>query len=157
MNEHLTAEQARALFDLDLESGILRWRITKSGVTCGAIAGSFNCDGYRKVIVNGVAYSEHRLIWLHAYGCWPTNQLDHINGERADNRPSNLREATPSQNTANRRGVKGVTLHRSGKYQAQIKWRGRSHYLGLYATEAEARAAYLSASRRLHGEFGAAA
>lgn len=80
---------------------------------------------------------------------------DHINGNGLDNRRSNLRPATPGQNAANRKatrsdGVKGVTFHKkSGKWQAAIAKR----YLGLFATQEEAAAAYDAAARDLWGDY----
>lgn len=102
-------------------------------------------------------YLAHRLAWLFCYGDWPEGQIDHINRVRSDNRLSNLRIATASENQMNVRGrgpfKKGVTLHETQRFQAQIKRDGRNYYLGLYDTEAEANAAYGGASKVLFGEF----
>lgn len=82
---------------------------------------------------------------------------DHINCNTLDNRRSNLREATASQNGANRRPwrklPKGVYLEKSGKWRAQIKALHKVHYLGLFNTMDEAKAAYDKAASELHGEF----
>jgi HNH endonuclease/AP2 domain len=83
--------------------------------------------------------------------------VDHVNGNGLDNRRSNLRAATTSQNAMNRRPqgrhLKGVTRLPSGRWQAGIKHEGRSLHLGMFATEVEAAAAYDAAARRLFGEF----
>jgi hypothetical protein len=66
--------------------------------------------------LTGVLYREHRLAWLYMTGEWPTHEIDHINGDRVDNRFCNLREATASENRWNSRkrvnntsGYKGVS------------------------------------------------
>lgn len=100
----------------------------------------------------------HRII----AGTPPSAQTDHIDGNGINNRRSNLRDATPSQNMHNQRisaantsGAKGVYFNKAtGKWQAQIHLGGKKHYLGRFSSVAEAAAAYSSASTHFHGEFG---
>jgi len=94
-------------------------------------------------------------------GAWPKHQIDHHNLDKADNRWRNLREATRSQNQANRRahsnsrsGIKGVYLEgRSGRWRAQVQHKGRTHNLGRFDTAEEARAAYATAAAATFGEY----
>ena len=85
--------------------------------------------------------------------------LDHINGNKLDNRACNLRHVTATQNSVNRgprpgSRFKGITLHKSrGKWQAVIKSGGRQFYLGLFETDVDAAKAYDQAARIYHGEF----
>lgn len=85
---------------------------------------------------------------------------DHINWATLDNRRSNLRIATRAQNTQNSRkpitntsGYKGVTRHRTGKWQAQIGANGQSKYLGLFSTPELAHAVYCAAALEIHGQY----
>lgn len=103
------------------------------------------------------ALAMHRLI-MNA----PTDRdVDHINGDSLDNRRSNLRVATESENGANREpnrvnssGYKGVTWQKNiGKWQAQIKCRGKNIYLGLYDDPANAALAYDSKALEVFGDF----
>lgn len=88
-------------------------------------------------------------------------QVDHVSGNGLDNRRSNLRLATASQNRCNTglrsnntSGIKGVTWDKyNRKWRAQIRWLGKVQYLGCYADKAEAQAAYAVASEKFHGEF----
>lgn len=88
-------------------------------------------------------------------------QVDHINGNRLDNRRSNLRLVLQSENKLNVRrhrdnksGFKGVSLHRpTGKWIAFIMARGKHKYLGLFQTPEAAHARYCEAADELHGEF----
>lgn len=104
----------------------------------------------------------HRLAWLLHYGSWPSRHIDHINGDRADNRIANLRECDDAENQQNLRaataasksGLLGVTTrtYRNGavRYAASIQVDGTKRYLGVYGTPEEAHSAYRAAKRQLH-------
>jgi len=104
-------------------------------------------------------YYAHRLAWLYVHGKWPPAEIDHKDCDPANNRISNLRLATHAQNAANahlRRtstsGLKGAYRHQK-KWLAQITYNGRRIYLGVFDTDKEAHAAYVAASKDLHGSF----
>lgn len=99
----------------------------------------------------------HRMAWIHANGAIEMEMIDHINGDRTDNRLCNLRQATRSINTQNikranslsRHGMLGITPnHKSWKTSISIN--GKQRYLGTFKTAGEAQAVYLSAKRELH-------
>src|SRR5687768_770720 len=109
----LTAEKLRELMDYNPDTGVFLYRKRRGRRSAGLEAGSI-VKGYRLISL-GKQYSAHRLAWLYVYGEWPAGDLDHINCVRDDNRIANLREATDSQNNANRTlapknssGFKGV-------------------------------------------------
>lgn len=86
--------------------------------------------------------------------------VDHIDGNRLDNRRTNLRVCTQTENSRNRRrhtnntsGYKGVSKRPSGSYRAQIKVDGKKIHLGTFASAEEAHKAYCNAARKYHGEF----
>ncbi|MEY9198643.1 hypothetical protein ABIA16_003759 [Sinorhizobium fredii] len=158
----ITRERAIELFSYDPDTGLLTWRATKGKVKAGSFAGAIQANGYLRVQVDGLFYASHRLIWLMVYGEWPSNDIDHINGIRDDNRLANLREATRSQNLMNTRvrsdsstGVKGVRVKR-GRYQARIKVNGKEISVGTYDTLGEAADARRSAEEKIHGMFARA-
>jgi len=111
--------------------------------------------------INKRLYRAHRLAWFHTYGAWPAGDLDHVNGNRADNRLTNLREASRSENCWNSRksknntsGFKGVFWSVArGKWYAQILVDYRTHNLGYFPTAEAAATAYAEAAARLHGKF----
>lgn len=106
--------------------------------------------------VGGHIVSLHRFLMGSPAGF----EVDHIDGDGLNNRRSNLRCATRSQNQHNRRpnkgsGPKGVAWHkRDQKWQARIMLNGKHHWLGNFSTAEEASLAYAEASQRLHGDFG---
>ena len=158
----LTYEEVKEMFDYDLEKGILIWktRPVNSKYLIGTIAGWINkSSGYVLVKVKRKHYSSHRVIWLWMTGKWPENQIDHINGIRNDNRFCNLREATSSQNNANKSkrnstGYKGIKKCKNhNKWESRIKINGKNAYLGSYDTPEEAHAAYVAKAKELFGEY----
>ena len=91
----------------------------------------------------------------------PPSDIDHINGDRGDNRWSNLRPATRSLNMGNvpkyrnnKSGLKGVTWRGDkGMWRANITINYRSIHLGYFLTKEQAYAAYLAASQETFGEY----
>ncbi len=129
----------------------------------GMLAGQIDRHGYRYIGINGLVYWSHRLAWYMHYGVWPANQIDHINMDFTDDRIVNLREATMTQQRANQRvrrdsksGLKGAQQTATGKWVARITAHGVKHRIGLFATAEEAHAAYVTAAKRLFGDFARA-
>lgn len=131
----------------------------------GSTVGSMHPKGYvwvcRMEGGRNVNYMAHRLAWLWMTGEWPSLQIDHINGQRNDNRWSNLRLATAHQNqwntgvrADNTSGFKGVTRPAGRtKWHAYINDRGKRRYIGSFHTAEEANEAATNARRAAHGEF----
>lgn len=120
----------------------------------GAI-GTRDKDGYLKIRHNGKMFMAHRLAWMFHYGEMPNQFIDHINGEKSDNRISNLRLASAKLNAQNIRkpmidnkvGMLGVTYEKSrSKYRADIYVNGKANFLGRFITANEAHEVYLKAS-----------
>lgn len=152
------ADYLRGLFEYDSETGILTWRGSddpqrrpRPGVSAGSPAGSVNSHGYRQVRIDGRLYKAHRIIWKITTGEDPRDEIDHQNRDRSDNRWSNLREATRSENAINR-GLptsspsRGVSWNRRDqKYQARVQRGGRSRSLGYFTSPDQARLAWEAA------------
>jgi hypothetical protein len=116
--------------------------------------------GYLYIGIDYQQHYAHRLAWLIAYGEPVPTQIDHIDGDRANNRTTNLRPVNHADNAANAKphrgsitGVKGVRPHHSGAFQAYIARNGKFYVLGNFATLEEAEAVRRSAAERLHGKF----
>jgi hypothetical protein len=170
--EALTAEYVRQILYYNPETGEFRWKErTPDMFLNGRRHGTWNTryagkspafwefGGYRRIVVNGRGYQAHRIAWLWMTGELPKEQIDHINGEKIDNRFANLRQATPAQNAHNTKSrrrdrLKGAYfVPRLGKWQALICSNWKQKHLGYFQTEQEAHAAYRAAAICQHGEF----
>lgn len=150
------------LFDYSPNSGDLLWKNPPSNLSHlkGSIAGCLS-DGYRKIDIYGMRLYAHRIVWLIFYGSEPDGFVDHINGNRSDNRISNLRIVTVTQNAWNSKmrrnntsGVKGVSWHSpSGKWIARIRVCGKRKSIGSFDNIEDAKVAINKARLELHGEF----
>jgi len=151
----LTRARLRELLHYDRDTGEFRWwKRVGDEVELGAVA------GHVEIRVDERAYPAHQLAWFYTTGRWGRPMIDHRDGNSTNNRRTNLRLASPSQNTANRRpgnnrsGYKGVDFHRRlERWRAVICNKGRRIYLGSFTTPEAAHAAYAAAARELFGEF----
>jgi hypothetical protein len=156
----VTRARLRALLYYDAQTGEFHWLKRMSArIRAGDLAGTLTEDGYRRIWIEGRQYRAHRLAWLYMTGEWCPLLIDHRDGNPSNNRWSNLRKATLSQSNANRRvprnnrcGLKGVSRKGSG-WRAAIHKNKRKHYLGIFPTPQAAHAAYVTAARKLFGEF----
>lgn len=141
-------------------TGKLSWRVaTSRAVKVGQEAGSIVLTGHRQVKVLGQVYQAYQLIWCMMYGTWLDTWIDHEDNDPDNNRISNLRPASPSQNACNKRlrsdsvtELKGVSKHGS-KRRARI-WDGkRNKSLGSFTSPKHAAQAYDKAALEIQGEF----
>ena len=159
----VTQEYLIRTYAYDPQDGKFRHRgQTANRITPWSVAGFVNEKGYRVIKVKGKAYKAHRLAWMYVYGEWPNGQIDHINGDKEDNRIANLRIVTDSENrqncikpqSNNQSGYRGVKIDprpgRVKRFDATIKINGQKIYLGTFLTAEEAYEAYLAAKVKLH-------
>ena len=158
----ITAERLRELLHYDPETGIFRrLAVPTNRVKSCDIAGTPDDKGYLLIKIDLRMYKAHRLAWLYMTGAWPEDKIDHIDLDKANNRFVNLREATDSQNEANKRmlrnntsGYRGVSWHkRDKKWIAQIWVAGKKRHLGYSDCPAAAHFAYIVAADMAFGEF----
>ncbi len=148
----------RLALDFNPNTGIFRWAEKRANIQIGDVAGCVNAKGYMYVGLGGKLYRANRLAWLYVHGTQPTGQVDHINGDRIDNRIDNLRDVTGTINQRNRlRGNRGSSSRLLGvswhpgtsKWRSQISINRQTRHLGLFDTETAAHAAYLDAKAKL--------
>ncbi|MGL5456720.1 MAG: HNH endonuclease signature motif containing protein [Citrobacter telavivensis] len=147
MYEHL-----RELLELDEASpSFLRWKVKPSRpIAKGAPALAYvRPDGYMSGKVKGKVYYTHRVVFFLHYGYMP-EEVDHIDGNRANNNPSNLRDASRQQNMQNMK-ARGYSFDRHhNKFRARIYLNNKEIILGYFDKEEEAREAYLQGKRKYH-------
>lgn len=155
----ITLEYLHRVLDYNPGSGLFTWVSARPKVRVGAVAGTTHRKGHVEIEIDAKCYLAHRLAWFHVYGVWPKDQIDHRDMNKSNNRLDNLREATNSQNGANKKryknnksGYKGV-CYNTGKWLAQIKHGGVVRHLGRFDDPQDAHRAYAKAAAELHGEF----
>jgi hypothetical protein len=155
----LTAAQLKETLDYDPKTGLFVWKIRPSrAVKAGDVAGCVEKRiGYITIGIAGYIYKAHRLAWLYVHEGWPKGLIDHINGNKADNRIDNLRDVFAAGNSQNVRkpnrrnksGFMGVIWFQN-KWRASMSVNGKSKWLGDYSTPEEAHQVYLEAKRKYH-------
>ena len=157
----VTASQLREQVEYNPETGVFMRRVDCPRSPAGKRLGWRYPNGYLGFRVHTQKYLSHRLAWLYVYGEWPDGDIDHINGDRSDNRIANLRRATKSQNMANRlpqvnntSGVRGVVFDKAtGKWMAYMQKERQFINLGRYETKEAAGAARQAAFTAAFAEF----
>jgi hypothetical protein len=159
----LTIERLKALLKYDPETGSWTYGVSRRGLPAGKKAGYTRDDGYVCLMVDRRRYRSSRLAVFYMTGEWPSEEVDHIDRDKSNNRWANLRVASRSDNQANnpayannKIGVKGVYPFKSSKrnpYTAQIRHGGKTYHLGVFATIEDASRAYVAAAEKAFGEF----
>lgn len=158
----LTMDRLKEFLAYYPDAGIFVWQKTsnRNGGKAGTQAGYLR-DGYLVIKLDRRAYMAHRLAYFYMHGKWPSHQIDHISGDRLDNRAVNLRPATNTQNRwnvgtykNNSSGIRGVCWKPNIKrWVARIGTLEGRKTLGTFKTKEEAAAVYADAARKYHGEF----
>lgn len=155
----ITQDYLAECFTYDPTTGVLTWkkrplshfknapgmRVFNSRFA-GMAAGSRNRLGYTIVRVGGKGCGAHRLIWLLQTRAWPPEDIDHVDGDKSNNRFANLRAVSHAKNmknttlcARNTSGTVGVSWYKPPKkWRAQIQVSGRSKHLGYFTNKAEA-------------------
>jgi hypothetical protein len=158
----ITQSELKQILHYDLDTGLFTWLVDKSrAIKAGTVAKNLNQKGYCRIKINGQEYLAHRLAWLYVNGVMPKDGIDHINNIKTDNKITNLREATHSQNMRNRlltvrnnTGYKGVSFcKRAKKFKVGITFNNKQIHLGYFSDAKSASLAYESYGKKLHGEF----
>jgi len=151
--------QTKELFEY--RNGILFWKVSPNKkIRIGLIAGYLGKYGYVNVGFNRSSYRAHRIIFLMHYGYLP-KYLDHINGNRSDNRIENLRKCNASENSRNAKlfktntsGVKGLWFDKlNNKWKVELRLNSVKLSFGRYSDFELAELVAIEARNKYHGEF----
>jgi len=150
----LTQSELKSILDYDPTTGIFTWiDVPKNTYLIGKQAGAIHKHGYPCITIKGSKFMAHRLAFLWMQGQFPKEYVDHIDGNRSNNKWSNLRTATMRENGQNQ------AIHRMGHkpgthllkkklvkpWESYIELRGKRVHIARFQTEDEAYASYLGA------------
>ncbi|NWD65774.1 DUF1937 family protein [Pseudomonas sp. IPO3774] len=144
-------------------TGVFTWVIGRSRTAAGSVANTKDRKGYLKAVIDKKPYYLHRLAFLFMVGEFPPDLVDHINGDRADNRWCNLRPVTYLENARNQKlnsgnltGVRGVSWDERSSWKAYAYQNNRQIFLGRFDSLFEAAAARRSfeLQHKYHGNHG---
>jgi len=158
----LTLERLRAIF-YEYDGVLYNW-CTRGKARAHAEAGYIAEDGYRRVCIDKKYYYIHRIVWWMSTGKEVPDDLfiDHIDGNRLNNKIENLRLASALENQYNKaRQVNGTSQYKGVWFDAVKNcWKasirtndGNRHYIGQFVTELEAAVAYDKLAIQIQGEF----
>ena len=166
----LTIERIRDALYYSPKTGNFFWKNPnkssnrKPGSPAGYWSDAYDGGPRLLITIDGEEHYGHRIAFAHFFGWWPEQLIDHKDGDPANNRIVNLREASHTENTRNARvwatansGFKGVC--RRGNYsrwRARIRVNGRLLNLGHFSSPEEAHEAYAAAALKYFGEFARA-
>jgi len=154
----ITQERLRELVRYCPETGEFTHLESRGSVKAGTKA-SCPSKGYIVIRLDTVLYPAHRLAWLYVHGYFPNGDTDHIDGNKSNNRISNLRDVNRSTNLQNQKrassrnkssGLLGVNKRANGTFRAYIQVNGKNVSLGTFKDAYQAHEAYLSAKRIHH-------
>jgi hypothetical protein len=143
----------------EYKDGNIYHKTSHSGVCAGQLAGSHK-PTYAVVKISNNPYKLHRVIFMMHHGYCAEN-IDHINGNKHDNRIENLRSATQAENkrnkaldARNKSGIKGVYWHyKAKKWIAKIRLNGKNKHLGTFSDLSLAQEFMELAREMVHGKF----
>lgn len=160
------AEYLNSIFRLESDTGELFWKVSFSPVVkVGAVAGTLNKmrgqDSYRSVVINGIHYRVHRIIYKMYYGVEPVGEIDHIDLNKQNNKPSNLRCVSTAENAQNRKKqIDNTSGHKNVYWRPDTKkWRvmitafGKVYQFGCYLNIEDAVEVAEKERSALHGRF----
>lgn len=149
----LTHKELLERLHYDPFTGQFTWLMDSCSRESGSLAGYKNPKGYIIVTVNNFGYRSHRLAWFYMKGIWPTHNIDHIDGDKSNNRFSNLRDVTQQHNTQNQRRVNGKVpgFHfnkTQNRWVIQLYINGKHKHLGSFIDKMECEKECLNLRRK---------
>lgn len=154
----VTKELLNELFEY--KNGILYSKVDryKTAIKKGNVVGSISNQGYLRTCINYKSYKLHRLIFMMFYGYMPV-EIDHVNGNKTDNRIENLREVSHSQNEWNKSktvrnttGIKNITFE-NGKWRVRVGANNKTINVGVFDNLELAELVAQEARSKYHGNF----
>ena len=161
MKPELTQDKLKELLRYDPETGVFTWKAKRRGAHAGvgdSAGGVDTSTGYLRIRIYGHRNYAHRLAFLYMTGSFPSNHVDHIDGDKKNNQWNNLRAATQAENCRNmsisKRNASGITgvswSKERSRWVAAICLNGKQTVLGRYGSLIDA----VAARKRAESEYG---
>jgi hypothetical protein len=157
----ITQAELKKLLDYNSETGVFTWKVSPARqVFSGDIAGTKRKDGYIQIKVKNKLILSHRLAWIYMYGYLP-KYIDHINGQRDDNRIINIRKVSNQQNSLNSKisknntsGIKGVYWDKSrNKWTVRLSIDGKCKFFKRFDDIDLAKLVIEEVRNKYHGKY----
>ena len=160
----LTQKELKRQLHYDPNTGIFTRLVSNHhSVKIGEKAGCIN-NGYVRIVIDNKQYYAHRLAWFYIYGEWndfPNAVIDHIDGNKENNKILNLRKISHQENILNQKlrknntsGIKGVSWHpRDKTWVVRLMINGVAKYLGSFKDIELAELVAIEARKKYHGKF----
>jgi len=146
--EVISQREVQEMFHYQYETGELIRRDQRGNQFKGTEVGCNDTFGYKRIRIKGNLFKVHQIVWLYVYGIMPSMEIDHINGDRSDNRVCNLRLATRDVQVQNRNpgigesyGLRNIRLRESGTYEVEYRMFRKRHKVGNFTTLEDAQKA----------------
>lgn len=159
----ISYERLIELVDYDMSTGLFTRKKSSGRCLSGRVLGYKKNNGYIAFTLDSKKYFAHRLAWLYVHKNHPKHDIDHIDGDRTNNKIENLRDVARSTNLENSSkakssnkstGLIGSYFHKqTGKFMSRIQVNKKDKYLGLFDTAELAHNAYMTAKKQLHKGF----
>lgn len=139
----LAIDFLKSILSYDPMTGGFTNLVARGAKSAGTPAGTYHPNGYVVVCIGYRPFRAHRLAWFYMTGEWPSRVIDHADGDKHNNKWSNLRLATRTENNANQprpvsntSGYKGVTWNaKNGRWQAQIHISRHAYPVDTYSLQ----------------------
>ncbi|RMH36813.1 MAG: HNH endonuclease [Gammaproteobacteria bacterium] len=138
--KRLSHRRLTELLEYNPDTGVFLWRDTSRSKRPERVAGRIRDDGYREIRIDGEMYRAGRLAWFYVHGEWPKGVIDHIDGNRLNDKINNLRDVSMKKNIRNMSQIRngkrvGVSFCKTtGKWRARIRVNEQFIHLGYFPT-----------------------
>lgn len=149
----ISQSELKQILTYNKDTGIFTWVNSGKGRNINKV-GNIDSYGYLRIHILGKTYKAHRLAWLYIYGQFPKNLIDHLDGDKSNNKINNLQDVTPLKNSRNKKSHRNGHLLGTSFNKKCKKWSAQIRiHLGYFDSKEEAHKAYLLKCKEFYNEI----